>query len=138
MSWEWENVSEYVCSIFIFISETSANIYLLLVHSLAGELGLDIYVISLSKRGLDDSTLNTLISRLPSKAMALIEDIDAAFYHGLTRETAGSAPVDPSAPHSDGNQAPYPNPSVPSFPGAQPPPSTSKRVVTDFTFISNS
>ncbi|TDL16391.1 P-loop containing nucleoside triphosphate hydrolase protein [Rickenella mellea] len=57
-----------------------------LIHALAGELNLPIYVISLAKRGLDDSNLNELISRLPSRSLALMEDIDAAFYRGLTRE----------------------------------------------------
>jgi len=56
------------------------------VHALAGELNLDIYVVSLSKRGLDDSSLNELISKLPSRSLALMEDIDAAFFRGLTRE----------------------------------------------------
>lgn len=49
--------------------------------------GLDIYVISLSKRGLDDSTLGELIADLPAKSIALMEDIDAAFHHSITRES---------------------------------------------------
>ncbi|EJC99839.1 P-loop containing nucleoside triphosphate hydrolase protein [Fomitiporia mediterranea MF3/22] len=57
-----------------------------LIHCLAGELGLDIYVVSLSKKSLDDSTLNELISKLPPKSIALMEDIDAAFLRGITRE----------------------------------------------------
>ncbi|KAI9459022.1 P-loop containing nucleoside triphosphate hydrolase protein [Russula earlei] len=61
-----------------------------IIHSLAGELGLDIYIISLSKNGLDDSTLNSLISSLPEQCIAIMEDIDAAFTHGLTRDTAGT------------------------------------------------
>jgi chaperone BCS1 len=60
-----------------------------IIHSLAGELGLDIYIISLSKNGLDDSTLNSLISSLPEHCIAIMEDIDAAFTHGLTRDTIG-------------------------------------------------
>jgi len=62
-----------------------------LIHALAGELDLDIYVVSLSKRGLDDSSLNELISKLPSRSLALMEDIDAAFFRGLTRENETSA-----------------------------------------------
>lgn len=50
-----------------------------IVHSLAGELGLNIYIISLGKNGMDDRTLNACISSLPEKCIALIEDIDAAF-----------------------------------------------------------
>ncbi|KAI0033944.1 P-loop containing nucleoside triphosphate hydrolase protein [Vararia minispora EC-137] len=60
-----------------------------IIHSLAGELGLDIYIVSLSKAGLDDSTLNQLISNLPERCIALMEDIDAAFTHGLARDATG-------------------------------------------------
>jgi chaperone BCS1 len=66
-----------------------------IIHSLAGELGLDIYIISLSKTGLDDTSLNSLISSLPAQCIAIMEDIDAAFTHGLTRETAGTELEDP-------------------------------------------
>ncbi|ETW78673.1 AAA+-type ATPase [Heterobasidion irregulare TC 32-1] len=66
-----------------------------IIHSLAGELGLDIYVISLSTAGLDDTGLNSLISALPEQCIALMEDIDAAFTHGLTRETVGTELEDP-------------------------------------------
>ncbi|KAI0047921.1 P-loop containing nucleoside triphosphate hydrolase protein, partial [Auriscalpium vulgare] len=51
-----------------------------------GELGLDIYTISLSKSGLDDTTLNSLISSLPPQCIAIMEDIDAAFTRGITRD----------------------------------------------------
>jgi chaperone BCS1 len=66
-----------------------------IIHSIAGELGLDIYIISLSKTGLDDSTLSSLISSLPEQCIAIMEDIDAAFTHGLTRDTAGTEFEDP-------------------------------------------
>ncbi|KAF9779268.1 P-loop containing nucleoside triphosphate hydrolase protein [Thelephora terrestris] len=58
-----------------------------IIHSLAGELGLDVYIISLSRSNLDDSVLQQLISDLPEKCIALMEDIDAAFHHSLNRET---------------------------------------------------
>jgi chaperone BCS1 len=61
-----------------------------IIHSLAGELGLDIYIISLSKVGLDDSSLNSLICSLPEQCVAIMEDIDAAFTHGLTRDISGT------------------------------------------------
>lgn len=48
-------------------------------------MDLDIYVISLSKKGLDDSGLNELVSKLPSRSLALMEEIDAAFFHGVSR-----------------------------------------------------
>jgi mitochondrial chaperone BCS1 len=60
-----------------------------IIHSLAGELGIDIYIISLSKTGLDDSALNSLIASLPEECIAVMEDIDAAFTHGLARDTTG-------------------------------------------------
>jgi mitochondrial chaperone BCS1 len=53
---------------------------------MAGELGLDVYIISLSRAGLDDTALSELISELPEKCIALMEDIDAAFHHGLNRD----------------------------------------------------
>ena len=57
-----------------------------MIHSLAGELGLDVYIVSLSRMGLDDTSLSSLISELPERCIALMEDIDAAFHHGLTRD----------------------------------------------------
>lgn len=66
-----------------------------IIHSLAGELGLDIYIISLSKMGLDDASLNSLISSLPEQCVAIMEDIDAAFTHGLTRDISGTELEDP-------------------------------------------
>ncbi|KAL0953878.1 hypothetical protein HGRIS_005052 [Hohenbuehelia grisea] len=86
-----------------------------IIHSMAGELGLDVYVISLSRAGLDDTSLNELISELPERCIALMEDIDAAFHHGLTREgtTNSSVTNDPQVPPPQNGQAP-------------PPPSTSR------------
>lgn len=46
----------------------------------------------MSKKGLDDSGLNELVSKLPSRSLALMEDIDAAFFHGLSRKDAFSQP----------------------------------------------
>ncbi|KAJ7486613.1 P-loop containing nucleoside triphosphate hydrolase protein [Mycena latifolia] len=80
-----------------------------IISSIAGELGLDIYIISLSRTALDDAALAELISNLPEKCVALMEDIDAAFTHSLTREPD---PSDPDA--TDGT------------PGASPPPSSSR------------
>lgn len=57
-----------------------------IIHSLAGELGLDIYIVSLSRSGMDDSSLNECISELPEKCIALMEDIDAAFTTPLNRD----------------------------------------------------
>lgn len=56
-----------------------------IIHSLAGELGLDVYIVSLSRSGLDDNALQELIADLPEKCIALMEDVDAAFHHSITR-----------------------------------------------------
>jgi chaperone BCS1 len=45
--------------------------------------------------GLDDSSLNALISSLPEQCIAIMEDVDAAFTHGLTRDTTGTELEDP-------------------------------------------
>ncbi|CAE6427779.1 unnamed protein product [Rhizoctonia solani] len=64
-----------------------------LIHALAGELKLDVYVISLSRRGFDDARLHEMISDLPPRAIALIEDIDASFTTavGVRGSSAGAA-----------------------------------------------
>ncbi|KAG8761214.1 hypothetical protein FRC14_006263 [Serendipita sp. 396] len=60
-----------------------------LVHAIAGELNLDIYIINLGKRGLDDTGLSELVSELPARSVALIEEIDAAFLRGVSRDSSG-------------------------------------------------
>ncbi|PVG03393.1 P-loop containing nucleoside triphosphate hydrolase protein [Serendipita vermifera] len=67
-----------------------------LVHAIAGELNLDIYVLNLSRRGLDDNGLSELVADLPARSIALIEEIDAAFLHGVNR--------DASQPEGSGSQ----------------------------------
>ncbi|KAG8930075.1 hypothetical protein FRC02_004646 [Tulasnella sp. 418] len=75
-----------------------------LIHAIAGALELDIYVVSLSKRGLDDATLNELICSLPARSIALMEDIDAAFTHGINREgLPGSSDSDDDKPGPAGS-----------------------------------
>ena len=56
-----------------------------LIHAIAGELTLDIYVVSLSSSWINDSTLTTLMGRVPSRCIVLLEDLDAAFTRSLTR-----------------------------------------------------
>jgi chaperone BCS1 len=73
-----------------------------LVHAIAGELNLDIYVINLSKRGLDDSGLTELISDLPARSVALIEEIDAAFLRGVSRDAPNPTSGGDSTNHSPG------------------------------------
>lgn len=56
-----------------------------LIHAIAGELMLDIYVVSLSSSWINDSTLTTLMGRVPSRCIVLLEDLDAAFTRSLSR-----------------------------------------------------
>lgn len=71
---------------------------------MAGELGLDVYVVSMSRVGMDDTSLGEIIAELPGecskqfayrrsyltypleKCIALMEDIDAAFSQTINRE----------------------------------------------------
>ncbi|KAI8985640.1 hypothetical protein BD414DRAFT_417061 [Trametes punicea] len=72
-----------------------------LIHSLAGELGLDIYVVSLSSKGMSDNTLTTLMGNVPSRCILLLEDLDAAFTRGISRdETSTGAPTSSSSSSS--------------------------------------
>ena len=38
-----------------------------LIHALSGELGLDIYVVSLSAKGMNDTMLMNLMGRIPQR-----------------------------------------------------------------------
>ncbi|KAF8636082.1 hypothetical protein AX17_003788 [Amanita inopinata Kibby_2008] len=53
------------------------------IYALAGELGLEIYALSLSSGVFDDGMLQRAVSSLPKHSILLLEDIDCAF---LTRE----------------------------------------------------
>ncbi|PIL24723.1 transporter [Ganoderma sinense ZZ0214-1] len=56
-----------------------------MIHSIAGELGLAIYILSLTVTSLNDNSLKALISHLPKSCILLMEDIDAAFVRGIAR-----------------------------------------------------
>ncbi|KAF9224043.1 P-loop containing nucleoside triphosphate hydrolase protein [Gyrodon lividus] len=84
-----------------------------LIHSVAGELGLDVYIISLSRSGLDDIGLSELICTLPEKCIALMEDIDAAFHHGLNREST-KPPSSQSPPEPENSDGPKTGPLAPT------------------------
>ncbi|KAI0070707.1 P-loop containing nucleoside triphosphate hydrolase protein [Panus rudis PR-1116 ss-1] len=72
-----------------------------LIHSLAGELGLDIYVISLSSKGMSDNTLANLMGNVPSRCIVLLEDLDAAFTRGVSRDDKSTgAPTSTSSSSS--------------------------------------
>ena len=51
-----------------------------LIQSIAGELDLDVYIVSLSRTGLNDNCLRELITKLLERCIALVEDIDVAFH----------------------------------------------------------
>ncbi|KAJ7198596.1 hypothetical protein GGX14DRAFT_469953 [Mycena pura] len=56
-----------------------------LIHAIAGELMLDIYVVSLSSAWINDSVLMGLMGRVPKGAVLLLEDLDAAFTRSVSR-----------------------------------------------------
>jgi chaperone BCS1 len=56
---------------------------------LAGIFDLDVYLISLSMSGMDDTLLGELLCALPARCIATIEDIDAAFTHSANRDGNG-------------------------------------------------
>ncbi|KAJ3502846.1 hypothetical protein NLJ89_g8701 [Agrocybe chaxingu] len=57
-----------------------------LIHALAGALHLDIYVVSLSASWVSDTTLTTLMGRVPARCVLLLEDLDAAFVRSTNRD----------------------------------------------------
>ncbi|KAJ7090791.1 P-loop containing nucleoside triphosphate hydrolase protein [Mycena belliarum] len=70
-----------------------------LIHAIAGELMLDIYVVSLSSAWISDSVLMGLMGRVPKGAILLLEDLDAAFTRSVSRsDDSGSAVEGPELP----------------------------------------
>ncbi|KYQ89027.1 mitochondrial chaperone BCS1 [Tieghemostelium lacteum] len=49
------------------------------ITAIAGELNLDICIVSLSQKDMNDKKINQLLNNAPPKSILLIEDIDAAF-----------------------------------------------------------
>lgn len=74
-----------------------------LIHSLAGELGLDIYVVSLSSKGMSDNTLSSLMGDVPSRCIVLLEDLDAAFTRGVSRDANSTGAPNSSKDTSSSN-----------------------------------
>ncbi|KAI0794435.1 P-loop containing nucleoside triphosphate hydrolase protein [Fomes fomentarius] len=72
-----------------------------LIHSIAGELNLDVYILSLTRMGMDDSTLSSVISELPDKCIVLVEDIDAAFHQGIRRDIVDPEKQNGKSPDED-------------------------------------
>ncbi|QRV79585.1 mitochondrial chaperone BCS1 [Ceratobasidium sp. AG-Ba] len=58
-----------------------------LIHAIAGELALDIYVVSLSSSWINDATLTALMGRVPARCIVLLEDLDAAFTRSTSRDS---------------------------------------------------
>lgn len=67
-----------------------------LIHAIAGELMLDIYVVSLSSSWISDATLTTLMGRVPSRCILLLEDLDAAFTRSVSRDKNSNGSPDGS------------------------------------------
>jgi mitochondrial chaperone BCS1 len=57
---------------------------------------LDIYVVSLSSSWINDSTLTTLMGRVPARCIVLLEDLDAAFTRSVTRDDGSTGSPDKS------------------------------------------
>jgi chaperone BCS1 len=74
-----------------------------LIHAIAGELMLDIYVVSLSSSWISDSTLTTLMGRVPARCIVLLEDLDAAFTRSVTRDKSSNGTPDASSNNSEEN-----------------------------------
>lgn len=72
-----------------------------LIHAIAGELMLDIYVVSLSSSWISDSTLTTLMGRVPARCIVLLEDLDAAFTRSVTRDKSSTGTPDSSSNSSE-------------------------------------
>lgn len=72
-----------------------------LIHSLAGELGLDIYVVSLSAKGMSDNTLTTLMGHVSSRCILLLEDLDAAFTRSVSRDASSTGAPSATAKDKD-------------------------------------
>ncbi|PSS06863.1 hypothetical protein PHLCEN_2v3521 [Hermanssonia centrifuga] len=67
-----------------------------LIHAIAGELMLDIYVVSLSSSWISDGTLTTLMGRVPARCIVLLEDLDAAFTRSTSRDDESTGSPDSS------------------------------------------
>ncbi|PBK85658.1 P-loop containing nucleoside triphosphate hydrolase protein [Armillaria gallica] len=85
-----------------------------LIHAIAGELMLDIYVVSLSSSWISDSTLTTLMGRVPSRCILLLEDLDAAFTRSVSRDKNSSGNPDGNNNEGDNDQSNTTTPAGPS------------------------
>ena len=56
---------------------------------------LDIYVVSLSASWMNDSTLTSLMGRVPARCIVLLEDLDAAFTRSTSRDSGSTGAPGP-------------------------------------------
>ncbi|OCF57802.1 hypothetical protein L486_05267 [Kwoniella mangroviensis CBS 10435] len=77
-----------------------------LISALAAQLRLDIYIVNIGGRYLDDDTLSSLMQDCPSRCILLMEDIDCAFKKrklpGSKRRTTPQQ--DEPNPNTEGNE----------------------------------
>lgn len=59
---------------------------------------MDVYVVSLSASWVNDSSLTTLLGRIPARSILLLEDIDAAFTRSTSRDSEATGTPDSSKP----------------------------------------
>ncbi|KAG1715627.1 hypothetical protein ID866_1551 [Astraeus odoratus] len=85
-----------------------------LIHAIAGELMLDIYVVSLSSSWISDSTLTTLMGRVPARCIVLLEDLDAAFTRSVTRDKSSNGTPESSSNSSSSDENNGDQPTVPT------------------------
>ncbi|KAK0189402.1 BCS1 N terminal-domain-containing protein [Armillaria mellea] len=78
------------------------------------QLMLDIYVVSLSSSWISDSTLTTLMGRVPSRCILLLEDLDAAFTRSVSRDKNSSGNPDGNNNEGDNDQTNTTTPAGPS------------------------
>ena len=71
---------------------------------------LDIYTLSLSSSWISDSTLTTLMSRVPARCIVLLEDLDAAFTRSVTRDQGSNGSPDAKGGNDNGEDNPQPQP----------------------------
>ncbi|CUA66682.1 putative mitochondrial chaperone BCS1-B [Rhizoctonia solani] len=78
-----------------------------LIHAIAGELALDIYVVSLSSSWINDATLTALMGRVPARCIVLLEDLDAAFTRSTSRDnqSTGAPASDKKEENKDNNDS---------------------------------
>ncbi|WVQ95256.1 hypothetical protein IAU59_002351 [Kwoniella sp. CBS 9459] len=62
-----------------------------LIAALAAKLRLDIYIVNLSIKGIDDATLQNLLQACPAKCILLMEDISVLTHHLPMSSSSGPA-----------------------------------------------